>query len=187
MTSMLAIVSKDVFEKTRNEAGTPLAVGEVYRTSAYVSTNRALVGQLEGDLYLVTVRGDRLWWVGTLRSPKHDGTAFRAKPVTDPIVDITDGAGKLKFATGKGIQMDKMAMSLQTPRVLLDADVALFDRWRGARAPKASRAVQSKPPTKMSRAVESKQPTKTRAAESKQPTKTRAAGRRQDRGDRHEP
>lgn len=66
---MLAIISKDIFEKTRTQDGTPLAVGDVYGAAVYVSTNRALLAQLDGDLYLVTVRGDRLWWVGTLRAP----------------------------------------------------------------------------------------------------------------------
>lgn len=149
MPAMLAIVSKQMFEKDRSGGGAPLAVGDVYGTTAYISTNRALVGQLDGDLYLVTVRGDRLWWVGRLHSPKHDGTAFQAKANTQPIVDITKGATALRFSNGKGIQMDKMAMSLQTPRVLTDADIALFESWQGAPkakpSAKATRAAKPRP------------------------------------------
>lgn len=135
---MLAIVSKDVFEKARASSGKTLQVGDVYGPSLYVSTNPSLLTHLDEDLYLVTVRGDRLWWVGTLHAPKHDGKAFRAKPDTNPIADITKGAAKLRFGNGKGIQMAKMAMSLQTPRVLTDADVALFESWQTKSAAKPS-------------------------------------------------
>lgn len=131
---MLAIVSKDLFEKARASGGDPLEVGDVYGPGQYVSTHPSLLANLDEDLYLVTVRGDRLWWVGTLRSPKHNGRAFRAKTDTQPIVDITKGAAKLKFSNGSGIRMEKMAMSLQTPRVLSDGDVILFQSWRGTSA-----------------------------------------------------
>lgn len=113
-------------------------MGDVYGPSVYVSTHRALLGQLQKDLYLVTVRGDRLWWVGTLRSPKHDGKCFRAKADTSSIVDITSYASKLVFANGKGMQLDKMAMSLQTPRVLSHGDVALLESLRGKKKDKTS-------------------------------------------------
>jgi len=174
MPSMLAIVSKDVFEKARAPSGKTLEVGDVYGPSQYISMNPSLLANLDEDLFLVTVRGDRLWWVGTLRSPKHDGKAFRSTADTQSIVDITKGAAKLKFSNGKGIQMDKMAMSLQTPRVLSDGDVALFESWQGA-STKAPVKAKAKPGAKTLPAT-TPQPAKSKKPAAKaSPTKAKGA------------
>jgi non-ribosomal peptide synthetase component F len=64
MPHMMVIVSKAIFEKEgRNANGTPLRIGDVYRTRNYASTNPVL-GSLSpgGDLFLVTARpGDILY------------------------------------------------------------------------------------------------------------------------------
>lgn len=129
--SVLAVVSKAVFEKQARVDGELLATGDTWSTSVYTSANPALEPLREGgDLYLVTVRpGDVLWLVGVLRAPKKKGAGWAAEPSTTPIRDISSLVPKLRFATGKGLAAapGKLGMSLQSPRSLAESDVALLE------------------------------------------------------------
>ncbi len=141
--SVLAVVSKAVFEKEARVGGVLLGLGATFRTSVYASANPALEALREGgDLYLVTVRpGDVLWLVGILRGPKGKGGSWRAKDNATPIGDITTLIPKLRFESGKGLTAapGKLGMSLQTPRDLADGDVVLLEA--------SARGVGSSPPT----------------------------------------
>ena len=141
--SVLAVVSKAVFEKEARVGGVLLGVGATFRTSVYTSANPALEALREGgDLYLVTVRpGDVLWLVGILRAPRSKGGSWRAEANATLIGDITTLIPKLRFASGKGLAAapGKLGMSLQTPRALADGDVVLLEA--------AARGVGSSPKT----------------------------------------
>ena len=126
MADMLAIVSKAVFEKL---AGKSPKLGTVLGMAAYVSANKNLEHLAEGGrLFLVTVRppDEALWLVAVLDHPTFDGAQWLAQPSHLPVTDITALRGKLVFASGKGITAGAgaLGMSLQTPRVLADTDVA---------------------------------------------------------------
>ena len=134
MPSVMAIVSKAIFEKEARGLGP----GDVWTTARYASQNKALapVGD-GGDLYLVTVRPpESLWLVGVLRAPRLAKGEWRAAPNIVPIRAIDDVRSALRFATGAGIQArpGALGMSLQTPRVLADEDVARM----GAKPSKAT-------------------------------------------------
>lgn len=129
MASVLAIVSKAQFEELSKKKG-GAKVGTVLGLERYDSTHRAL-SPLEGggDLFLVTVRPDDvLWLVGVLASPKLATDHWQASASKVPITDATGIKAKLKFENGKGVPTEpgKLAMSLQTPRALSDADVKLL-------------------------------------------------------------
>lgn len=139
----MAIVSKAIFEKTARNKG----VGSLWPTQAYHSGNKQLeklgVG---GRLFLVTVRptpkkGEALWLVGVLESPRFDGEAWVAPRNRRPIVDITAIKDQLRFESGKGLVAGKgsLAMSLQTPRVLTAADAELLLSAAPTRLPKPPR------------------------------------------------
>lgn len=128
MASVLAIISKAVFEK---EHGRAAKVGDVLAIDRYNSSPTAFAQLGKGDaLFLVTVRppDESLWLVAVLESPKQQGKAWTAKPNMTPIRNITPLAKQLRFATGTGIKAKSgaLAMSLQTPRVLTVEDVALL-------------------------------------------------------------
>lgn len=139
MPNLLAIIAKAQFEEHHADA----REGAALAFDRYVSTNAAL-GALKsgGSLFLVTVRppDERLWLVGELVDPKHDGKAWRSAPSTVTVRDITALIPTLRFTTGKGLAPKKgaLGMSLQTPRQLTDDDVALL---RGG--PVAPTAAQS--------------------------------------------
>jgi uncharacterized protein (TIGR02996 family) len=127
MASVMAIVSKAVFEK----AARGLELGDVWNTDEYASRHKALDALADGgDLILVTVRPpEQLWLVAVLRDPRANDRGWKAKlPNTTPIRDIESLRNKLRFVTGAGITVKAgaLGMSLQTPRVLADSDVALF-------------------------------------------------------------
>jgi len=96
----------------------------------YVSANKGLASLAAGGaLILVTVRPpERLWLVAILEAPAFEETMWRASPSDVPITDVTDLLPRLRLASGAGIQAPegKLGMSLQTPRVLADEDVALL-------------------------------------------------------------
>lgn len=148
--SVLAVVSKAVFEKEARSGRTLLGIGATWTTASYASENPALAAlRSGGDLWLVTVRpGDVLWLVGVLRSPEAKSGGWSAEPNEVPIRDITALIPKLRFASGKGVTAapGRLGMSLQTPRVLADGDLALLEAAaKGARgkgdAPPATAAV----------------------------------------------
>jgi hypothetical protein len=127
MSDLLAIVSKAVFEADNRNA----AVGHVLAIDRYVSTNKALEPLRSGGrLFLVTVRppDEQLWLVAVLEAPKHDGKAWVAKANTRPIADLSALRGSIRFTSNTGISATKgaLGMSLQTPRQLTEADVALM-------------------------------------------------------------
>lgn len=132
MPSVLAIVSKAVFDKDAKGGGKIAGVGDVVPFEKYVSKNKALApaGEEGGALFLVTVRppNEDLWLVGILESPSYDGTEWQAAKNTVPITDISAIRGQIRFTSGTGISAKKgaLGMSLQTPRVLADADIALL-------------------------------------------------------------
>src|SRR5579863_6548313 len=132
MASVLAIVSKAVFEKAMKSA----KVGDVYATDRYVTKGKAFETLVDGGaMFLVTVRpGEQLWLVGILERPRYSGEAWVAANNTVPIADITPAIRGLAFESGQGLHAKSgaLAMSLQTPRVLADADVTLL---RGLLAP----------------------------------------------------
>ncbi len=139
MSSVLAIVSKAVFEKLVPKS---TKVGDVVATDRYASTPAAFDQLITGDaIFLVTVRppNEALWLVAILERPRKQGKAWIGAANTTPIRDITPVLAKLKLASGKGIvaKPGALGMSLQTPRVLTDADVALL---RGSK-PGATAAV----------------------------------------------
>ena len=124
---MVAIISRAVYERDLIDS----RPGEVVPLAAYLSTNAALK-KLEagGRLFLVTIRPPKesLWLVAVLEQPTFDDEKWTSPPNTTPIRDITELRGQLKFENGKGLPSEsgKLGMSLQTPRVLTAADVALL-------------------------------------------------------------
>jgi hypothetical protein len=90
-------------------------------------------------MFLVTVRPpEPRWLVAVLRDPRASDRGWQAKrPNAEPIRDIDSLRDKLRFVTGAGItaKAGALGMSLQTPRVLVDADVALLS---GAKPPATS-------------------------------------------------
>jgi uncharacterized protein (TIGR02996 family) len=146
MASVMAIVSKAVFDKMAPPK--TVAVGQLIDTNRYVSKQKVFERELGeegggGALFLVTVRpeGERLWLVAILEAPEFDGEAWTAAKNAVRIVDITDVLGKLELASGEGVgvKKGKLGMSLQTPRVLSDADVTMLRGLAGvAEAPAAA-------------------------------------------------
>ncbi len=144
MANLLAIVSKAEFEGAHKSA----KLGDTLRVDRYVSTNKALTPLSEGGaLFLVTVRppDEALWLVAVLESPVHDGTMWRAPPNAVPTRDLSAIRDQLRFSTGAGIQAKKgaLGMSLQTPRRLTDADVALLRGGAATAARPAPRLARS--------------------------------------------
>lgn len=145
MPDLLAIVSKAVFEK---QAGKSPALGARLRMDRYVSANKNLAPLATGGrLYLVTVRppDEELWLVAVLDQPKHDGTAWIARPCDTPLTDISPLRAKIKFESGTGItaKAGALGMSLQTPRALTAADTALLDAAAGSSAAPAPDATEA--------------------------------------------
>src|SRR5262245_55378792 len=142
MASVLAIVSKAVFEKIVKAKGSG-ELGDVLGIDRYTS-NHASLDPLEdgGSLFLVTVRppNEALWLVGILDDPLPGEDGWHTEPSTHAISDISALKSKLEFATGAGITAKKgaLAMSLQTPRVLTEADVELL-RGGGKAKPAAAK------------------------------------------------
>lgn len=141
MPSVLAIVSKAIFERDAKLGGQLAKVADVIPMDRYVSKNKGLAPVAEGGaLFLVTVRppDEALWLVAVLESPTFDGENWVAARNTMPITDITSRKGDIKFTTGTGISTKKgaLGMSLQTPRILSAADEAVLRG--GASAPPAS-------------------------------------------------
>lgn len=135
MSSVLAIISKAVFEKMVPKS---VKIGDLVETDRYASKHKTLETLHEGGaLFLVTVRppDERLWLVAILDAPTFSGDAWKAKNAT-PIVDVTAALKKLKFATGAGVQAKAgaLGMSLQTPRVLTAEDDALLRALSGSSA-----------------------------------------------------
>jgi hypothetical protein len=128
MASILAIVSKALFEKMVPKDVKP---GTVVDTDRYLSNNKTFDRLKEGGaVFMVTVRppDEKLWLVAVLENPKKKGDAWIASANTTPIADVTSAIKKLRFESDTGITAKKgaLGMSLQTPRVLTEKDVALL-------------------------------------------------------------
>jgi len=159
---ILAIVSKAIFERDARD----VAPGDVWPVDRYNSTNKQLGVLAEGGrIFLVTVRppDEQLWFLGVVDQPAHDGTAWIARtPNTLPVTDVTALRKTIKFESGKGMSQDKgtLGMSLQTPRILTDDDVAQILRAVGAKEqpPKATSAgkKQAKAKPAMTRVIDGK-------------------------------
>jgi hypothetical protein len=161
MADLLAIVSKAVFEASAKGA----AVGQVLRLDRYTSNNKALEPlRAGGRLFLVTVRppDEKLWLVGVLESPKHDGTAWVAEANRVPITDVSTLRGSIKFTSGAGISATKgaLGMSLQTPRELTAGDVALLLEATGGAAPAKAASGGAPAPVEKPKAAPAKAPPK---------------------------
>ncbi|MFN0247891.1 MAG: hypothetical protein ACKV2T_13465 [Kofleriaceae bacterium] len=151
MSDVMAIVSKAVFEKA---AGKAPKLGTALGMDRYVSANKGLA-PLEGGgtLYLVTVRppDEALWLVAALDNPTFSGSEWVATACTTPMIDISSLKASFVFENGKGLPTTKgtLGMSLQTPRVLTAADVALLGGvLGGAPAPTMQAATPATAPAK---------------------------------------
>ncbi len=136
MASVMAIVSKALFEKMVPKGVKPGVVVDIDR---YKSANKAFAGLGAGDaVFLVTVRppDEALWLVGILEGPKRTGDDWISASNATPISDLTAAVGQLVFESGAGLHAKKgaLGMSLQTPRVLAPADVALLRGLAGSRS-----------------------------------------------------
>jgi Leucine Rich repeat len=134
MSDVMAIVAKAVFEKA---AGKAPALGTALGLDRYVSANKGLTPLAEGGrLFLVTVRppDEALWLVAVLDHPRFSGTEWVGKQAsTAPLTDLSALKSKLQFESGKGLPTTAgtLGMSLQTPRVLTEGDVALLNAALG--------------------------------------------------------
>lgn len=127
MASVMAIVSKALFEKMVPKG---VSLGTVVEVDRYVSANKAFDSLGSGNsIFMVTVRppDEKLWLVAVLDNPTRKGSDWHAANAA-PLTDVTATIKKLKFESGTGLAAKKgaLGMSLQTPRVLTDADVKLF-------------------------------------------------------------
>jgi len=126
VANTLAIVSRKLFDGEHRGA----CVGDVLPFEIYRSQNKGLDSLTKSDsLFLVTVRADEsLWLVAELVGPKKSKDGWRATTNERAVVDITALIPEIEFDTGKGIsaQPGRLGMSLQTPRKLTEADVALL-------------------------------------------------------------
>ena len=122
MPSVLALISKAVF-------GTlpPMQLSDVTPLDRYTSKH-AIFDTLGPDdaLFLVAVRPKGLLLVAVIDRPKRKGAALVGATNTTPCRFIK--ISRLKLADGKGLTatLDKLGMSLQTPRMLSEGDVALL-------------------------------------------------------------
>jgi hypothetical protein len=123
-------------------------MGEVAPLERYLSKNKRLTTVADGgSLYLVTVRkpGETLVLVAVLEEPEFVGDRWVGKPNRVAMTDISDLVDKFEFDNGAGLNArpGRLGMSLQTPRILSDSDVALLDKsasW-GVAAPAKKAAV----------------------------------------------
>jgi uncharacterized protein (TIGR02996 family) len=133
MPDLMAIISKAVFEKA---AGKAPQLGARLGMDRYDSANKNLEALAAGGkLYLVTVRppDEALWLVAVLDQPRFQRKQWVAAPCDTPITDISALRGRIKFESGKGMSAapGTLGMSLQTPRALTAADVALLEAALG--------------------------------------------------------
>jgi hypothetical protein len=144
MSSVLAIVSKALFEKMVPK---DVKLGAVVDTDAYVSGNKTFDALAKGGaIFLVTVRppNEKLWLVGILEDPKKKGDTWKAAANEAPLTDVTSAIKKLEFTSGTGLKAKKgaLGMSLQTPRGLTAADEKLLRGFVKSK-PKASAKVHA--------------------------------------------
>lgn len=140
MPSVMAIISKSVFEKEHRLPNGKIAdPGNVLPIDRYLSSQKRLNGLLEGgDLFLMSVRpGDVLWLVAILKGPTQQDSAWVAEPNVAKIGDVSHLLNRLRFDTGKGINAKpgRLGMSLQTPRTLTDEDAGMLQQASSGASP----------------------------------------------------
>ncbi len=144
MTDVLAIVSRAVFDKDARQpshlGGKLLGVGDVWPLDRYNSSHKTFDRVKSGGrIFLVTVRPDeQLWFLGVVETPSFTGTSWVSKTQNHfAITNITQLRKSIAFESGKGMSQDKgtLGMSLQTPRVLTQADVAQILALASGKAP----------------------------------------------------
>jgi hypothetical protein len=145
VASVFAVVSKKVFESEARIGGKVIGLGAIWATSKYKSTQPALKPLASGGhLFLVTVRppSEALWLIAVLRDVKGVKDGWEAKANTTPVIDITSLKSKIHFASGSGITAakGKLGMSLQMPRELAAADIAVLLAAAGGAVPAAAPA-----------------------------------------------
>jgi hypothetical protein len=126
VASVVAIVSKPAFAKLRGREGEKVVVGSKTVIERYDSQHPQLESLTERDaLWLVTVQpDDRLWLVAMLTQPAKDATGWVGRMNYAPTIDLTPLCAALGLQRGDG----KLAMRLQTPRVLDERAVAILER-----------------------------------------------------------
>lgn len=176
MASVLALISKTVFSKL---LGHPVRyrLGDVIPLDRYTSKHAAFDQLADGDsIFLVTVRPKGLLVVAILDHPKRRGEALVGATNTTPLAFITDQLPAIRLADGKGITatLDKLGMSLQTPRVLADEDVVLLrgDSKTAERPPKQGTRAKAKPALVTAAPVKMKLPPKPARGSAKTPKLT---------------
>ena len=87
------------------------------------------VGEQQPSLVLGRTEVGEAGALFVLEAPRFESDAWVAQANTVPITNITTLVDKITFASGKGLKVGpgKLGMSLQTPRVLCESDVALLD------------------------------------------------------------
>lgn len=130
MANVVALVSRAGFDALEKAYGS-VELGRVVPVDRYVSAHATFQALAQGGaLHLVTVRlpDERLWLVAVLRNPTFDGEKWVAEANTVPVRDVTDLLPELRAQSGKSLAAapGKLAMSLQTPRLLDDASAVLL-------------------------------------------------------------
>ncbi len=153
MTDILAIVSRAVFEKDARQNGKLLGVGDVWPLDRYNSSHKTFDRLKKGGrIFLVTVRPDeQLWFLGVIEAPSFSGTSWvSSKKNAFAITNVTSLRKTIAFESGKGMSQDKgtLGMSLQTPRVLTQADAAQILAVAGGKTPPPSTFVAAPPPSR---------------------------------------
>lgn len=153
MASVLALLSKSFYEANVRVDDREPEIGDVAPLDRYFSSNKRLTTLADGgSLYLVTVRppDEQLLLVAVLPEPVFEGKWWRSERGNQvPVTDVSHLVPRLEFDNGKGIspKPGRLGMSLQTPRILNDDDVALFASATrgGGSAAVASAAAPSAP------------------------------------------
>lgn len=159
MASVLALISKAVYEqlqRDRRAGHGGYGLGDVVALDRYTSKHAAFAQLAQEDsIVLVTVRPKGLLLVAILDRVKRTGEALVGATNRTPLVFINEQLRQLRLADGKGITapLEKLGMSLQTPRLLAVEDIALL---RGLTPTSAAAAT--------SEVVKMKAPDKPRAA-----------------------
>jgi len=153
VADVLAIVSRAVFEKDARQNGKLLGVGDVWPLDRYNSSHKTFERVKNGGrIFLVTVRPDeQLWFLGVIETPSFSGTSWVSKSKNaHAITNITPLRKTIAFESGKGMSQDKgtLGMSLQTPRVLTQSDVAQILAVAAGKAPPPTSFVAPPPPSK---------------------------------------
>ena len=124
MASVLALISKAVYEqlqRDRRAGHGGYGLGDVVALDRYTSKHAAFAQLAQvASIVLVTVRPKGLLLVAILDRVKRTGEALVGATNRTPLGFINEQLRQLRLADGKGITapLEKLGMSLQTPRLL---------------------------------------------------------------------